>query len=116
MITQGRPEDLGTRRTFTPDFKLEAVLDMLRGEKTIAQICHERNITESLLYTWRDAFFERAPTIFADQRRSGSAPQAQRIAELERMVGKLTMEIDVLKKARSLLSSPPKQSGRSSRS
>src|SRR6185503_6240270 len=102
--------------TFTPDFKLDGVLDMVRGEKTVAQICRERNITESLLYKWRDAFFERAPTLFADQRSSGngSDPQAERIAELERMVGRLTMEIEVLKKARSLLVSTPKLNGRSS--
>lgn len=104
------------RRTFTPNFKLDAVLDMVRGEKTVAQICRERDITESLLYKWRDAFFERAPDLFADQRSSGkgSDPQAERIAELERMVGRLTMEIEVLKKARSLLVSTPKPNGRSS--
>lgn len=107
---------MGKRRTFTPDFKLEAVLDMMRGEKTVAQICRERDITESLLYTWRDAFFERAPAIFIDQRSNGSDPQAERIAELERMVGRLTMEIEVLKKARSLLTSTPRQNGRSSSS
>jgi transposase-like protein len=107
---------MGKRRTFTPDFKLEAVLDMMRGEKTIAQICRERDITESLLYTWRDAFFERAPAIFADGRSNGKDPQAERMAELERMVGKLTMEIEVLKKARSLLTSTSRQNGRSSSS
>ena len=109
---------MGKRRTFTPAFKLEAVLDMVRGEKTIGQICRERDITESLLYKWRDAFFERAPAIFTDQRScgNGSAPQADRVAELERMVGKLTMEIEVLKKAGSWLSSTPRLNGRSSRS
>lgn len=107
---------MGKRRTFTPDFKLEAVLDMMRGEKTIAQICRERDITESLLYKWRDAFFERAPAIFTDQRSNSSDPQAERVAELERMVGRLTMEIEVLKKARSLLTSTPRQNGRSSSS
>jgi transposase-like protein len=106
---------MGKRRTFTPDFKFEAVLDMVRGEKSMAQICRERDITESLLYTWRDAFLERAPAIFADQRSSsnGSDPQAERIAELERLVGRQALEIEVLKKARSLLSSTSKANGRS---
>lgn len=107
---------MSKRRAFRPEFKLEAVLEMVRGEKSLAQICRERDITESLLYTWRDAFFKRAPAIFSDQRSSsnGSDPQAERIAELERMVGKLTMEIEVLKKASSLLSSTPRLNGRSS--
>lgn len=87
---------------------------MVRGEKTVAQIRRERDITESLLYQWRDAFLERAPHLFADQRSSGSDLQAERIAELERMVGRLTMENEVLKKARSLLVSTSKPNGRSS--
>ena len=109
---------MGKRRTFRPEFKFEAVLDMVRGEKTLAQICRERDITESLLYTWRDAFFERAPAILADQRSSGngSDPQAERIAELERLVGRQALELEVLKKARSLLTSTPRLNGRSSSS
>jgi transposase-like protein len=43
---------MGKRRTFTPGFKLEAVLDMIRGEKTVAQICRQRESTESWLYKW----------------------------------------------------------------
>lgn len=105
---------MGKRRTFRPEFKFEAVLELVRGEKTIAQICRERDITESLLYKWRDAFFERAPGVFADQRSTSYDLQAERIAELERLVGRQAMEIEVLKKARSLLISAPRQNGRSS--
>jgi transposase-like protein len=107
---------MAKRRTFSPEFKLETVLDLLRGEKSVAQICRERNIGESLLYKWRDAFCERAPGLFADGRSSGngSDPQAERIADLERLVGRQAMEIEVLKKAGSLLNGPSKKSGRSS--
>lgn len=107
---------MAKRRTFTAEFKFEAVLDMVRGEKTVAQICRERDLSESLLYTWRDAFFERAPSIFADQRSTsnGSDPQTERMAELERLVGRQTMEIEVLKKARSLLGTATRKNGRSS--
>ena len=107
---------MSKRRTFNPEFKFEAVLEMVRGEKAITQICRERNITESLLYKWRDAFFERAPGIFADQRSAanGTDPQSERIAELERLVGRQALEIEVLKKARSLLNTAPKPNGRSS--
>ena len=105
---------MGKRRTFSPELKVEAVLELLRGEKSVAQICRERAISESLLYKWRDAFFERAPSIFADQRSSTNDPQAEHIAELERLVGRQAMEIEVLKKARSLLGAAPRKNGRSS--
>jgi transposase-like protein len=107
---------MAKRRTFSPEIKFEAVLDMVRGEKSIAQICRERAITESLLYKWRDAFFERAPGVLADQRSSPYDPQAERIAELERLVGRQALEIEVLKKARSLLGAAPRKNGRSSSS
>ena len=107
---------MAKRRTFSPEFKFEAVLEMVRGEKTVAHICRERDITESLLYKWRDAFFERAPEVFADQRSTHDDPQAEGIAELERLVGRQALEIEVLKKARSLRMSAPKRNGHSSRS
>lgn len=100
------------RRIFSAQFKLETVLDALRGEKTVAQICRERDLTESLYYKWRDAFFERATAIFADQRELQRNEQAERIAELERLAGKQALEIEILKKAGSLLGSMRERNGR----
>jgi transposase-like protein len=113
MIYTGRPEAMSKkRRNFTAQFKLETVLDGLRGEKTVAQICRERDITESLYYKWRDAFMERATDIFADQRGPQRDEQAERIAELERLAGKQALEIEILKKAGSVLESMRERNGR----
>lgn len=86
------------RRNFSTQFKLETVLNGQRGEKTVTQICRERDISESLYYKWRDAFFERATDIFVDQRGPQRDEQAERIAELERLAGKQALEIEILKK------------------
>jgi transposase-like protein len=86
------------RRTFGAPFKLETVLEGIRGEKSIAQICRERDITETMYYKWRDVFLERASGIFADPRSRGEDSQAERVAELERLVGKQALEIEILKK------------------
>lgn len=56
------------RRKFTAQFKFETVMEVLRGEKSVTQICQEHDITETLCYKWRDAFFERAPSVFENQR------------------------------------------------
>ena len=100
------------RRKFTAQFKLETVMDGLRGEKSIAQICRERNITESLYYKWRDTFVEQAPRIFEDQRHRQQDDQAEQIAELERMVGRQALELEILKKAGSLLGTRLRKNGR----
>jgi len=100
------------RRKYSKDFKLDTVMEGLRGEKSIAQICRERNITDSLYYKWRDIFSEHAGEIFEDRRENGKEENGDRIAELERMVGRLTMENDILKKAKSWLDTAARGNGR----
>ena len=90
-----------TRRRFTPEFKARVVLELLSGIKTSAEASREYQIKPDMLSRWKTEFLEKAPSVF----RSGddqSAEQA-RIAELERMIGKLTLELEVSKKALSFL-------------
>lgn len=103
------------RRTYSSQFKFETVMEGLRGEKSITVICRERNITESLYYKWRDLFLNQAPTIFAERSANGtvSDDQQARIADLERMVGKLTMQLEILKKAEDWLSRNSRKNGQS---
>ena len=91
-----------TRRIFSAQFKLEAVMELLAGHKSVAQICHERQITDKLLYDWKRTFIERAPCIFDTSTRATNEAQI-RIAELERMVARLATENEILKKAGSSL-------------
>src|SRR5262249_17504729 len=91
------------RRVYTAQFKFETVLEVLRGEKSVAQICRERGINDSLLYTWKQAFLERGVSLFEDKSQSLDQATAERMAQLEQMVGRQAMEIEILKKSRSLL-------------
>lgn len=102
------------RRRFSPRFKLETVLDALQGEKTKAEVCRERNITKSLLYRWEQEFQERAPVIFAERDVLHEALTAkdEQIAELERLVGRLALENEVLKKSESWLRSSRRRNER----
>ena len=100
------------RRKFSAEFKLDTVMEGLRGQKSIAEICRERDITEPLYYQWKQRFEEQALQIFEDQRqRPASDDKEQRIAELERMVGRLTMENEILKKARTWLDTQRARNG-----
>ena len=76
-------------------------MTMLRGEQTVAELCRQYDITESLAYKWRDQFLEQAPDIFKDHRQKdqATADKEARIAELERLVGRLTLEKEILEKA-----------------
>lgn len=98
-------------RTFTPDFKLDTVMEGFRGEKSIAQICRERKIKDTQYYKWRDTFLEQAANIFDTQNGDKNNHLEDRIAELERMLGQLTMENEILKKAKSWLDATYRKNG-----
>ncbi|HLH72982.1 MAG TPA: transposase [Chloroflexota bacterium] len=98
------------RRKFEPEFKAKVVLELLRGDKTMAQLCREHALGADLLGQWRKIVVERTPELFAEP--SGVDAEARRIAELERLVGQQAMELAVLKKA---LNWPTARSGSNGR-
>ena len=100
------------QRQYTAQFKLETVLEVLKGEKPIAQVCRERSVTDSLVYKWRGEFLERAAGIFEGKVSASQSSEAnERIAELERLVGQLTMENALLKKGSSWLDTQRRRNG-----
>ena len=93
---QKREVDMQHRK-FKSEFKLQCVLDILSGRKSPAQICREHNMSESVLNKWRHLFMERASMIFENGSSKVSA-ESQKVSELERLVGKLTLQLEVSKK------------------
>jgi transposase-like protein len=91
------------RRKYSAEFKLDTVMEGIRGKKSVAQICREREIKDTLYYKWREIFLDRAAEIFEDQRNTAHQEKEEQIAKLERMVGKLALEKEILKKAKSWL-------------
>jgi len=87
-------------------------MESLRGKKSIAQICRERNITDTLCYKWRDICLEHAEELFEDRHENKNEENEDRIAELERMVGRLTIQNDIPKKANSWLFPATRRNGR----
>src|SRR5262249_45439362 len=62
--TAGTPEKLvrdirrATRKQYSAEEKIRIVLDGLRGESSIAELCRRENIAESLYYSWSKEFLE----------------------------------------------------------
>jgi transposase len=102
------------RRTFRAEFKFETVLEVLKGEQSAAQICREREINENLLSRWKQEFLQQGVEVFrrGEQSRAATAEMSVRIAELERMGGKLRMQLEILKKASAIWESDWGKNGR----
>lgn len=90
------------RRQYTAEFKAKVVLEVLSGEKTPSEVCRAHKLNANVLNRWRKEFVEQAPSIF--ERDAQSSQEQQRIAELERLVGQLTMKLEIAKKASGYLS------------
>lgn len=88
-------------RKHTPQFKAQVVLAMLTGAKTPTEICRESQLHLSVVSRWKAEFLERAHQVF--QTPEEKSEQQQRIAELERLLGQLTVKLEVAKKASNLL-------------
>jgi transposase-like protein len=87
------------RKHYTAEFKTRVVLELLTAEKGLMQASREYGIKDTILSRWKQEFMERAPQVFNGGVSSEGQADEQRIAELERMVGKLTVELDLAKKA-----------------
>jgi transposase len=90
------------RRRFTGEFKARVVLELISGTKSQAQVCKEQELNPNMVTRWKAEFLQKAPELF--QSKEHNDAQQARIAELERMVGRLSLELEVAKKASAMLS------------
>ena len=88
------------RRSFTKEFKLSVIAELECGA-SVAEVARQRSIHPDLVYQWYKAYRKRGADAFPDKTGPSTPqdPQAVKIAELERMIGRLTMENEFLKKA-----------------
>jgi transposase len=90
---------MSNRRKFTVNFKQQVAQEVLSGLFTAAQLARKYNITSGTVSTWLSKYQSGYMSAVVDSVENDPAHLQARIAELERMVGKLAVENDVLKKA-----------------
>ena len=97
-------------RTFKPEFKARVVMQLLSGTKSAAQLCREHSLSDQLLSNWKKQFVDNASAAFATP--GATTAEHERMAELERLVGRLTLELEAAKKVLSLAQSASRRSAR----
>ena len=101
---------MANRRSFSLELKRQVVQELLSGESTAAQLCRRHNIVSSLLYHWKIQYqrgkFDNEPT--------QESALKDRVEQLERLVGKLALENEFLKKGLQSSLSQSQRNGRSS--
>ena len=93
-----------TRRHFSAEDKIRIVLDGLRGEDSIAELCRKEGIAQSLFYTWSKEFMEAGKRRLAGE--TARAATTDEVKDLRReasalkeCVADLTLENRLLKKS-----------------
>lgn len=87
------------RQQYSSEYKAKVVLEVLSGQRTLSEACRAHKLHTSVLSRWKNEFVQQAHRAFEGGQASGE--EAARVADLERMVGRLTLELEVAKKASS---------------
>ena len=93
-----------TRRHFSAEDKIRIVLEGLRGEDSIAELCRKEGIAQSLYYAWSKEFMEAGKRRLAgDTARAASTDEVKDLRRearaLKECVADLTLENRLLKKS-----------------
>lgn len=87
------------RKQYSPEFKLKAVLEILKGEKSAKQLAGELEVHPLILSEWKKHFLENGSRVFARSRKASAIKdEAKEKAELFEQIGRLKMELEWLKK------------------
>ncbi len=93
-----------TRRQYSAEEKIRIVLDGLRGEDSIAELCRREGISQGIYYKWSKDFMEAGKKRLAGdivrQANSSEVTHLRKEArELKEVVAEQTLELRLLKKS-----------------
>lgn len=93
-----------TRRHFSAEEKIRVVLEGLRGEDSIAELCRREGIVQNLYYRWSKEFLEAGKKRLAgDTARAATSDEVKDLrreaSALKEVVAELTLENRLLKKS-----------------
>lgn len=128
-LLRRRPLLIGNHHDLTAERKARAVLQLLQDAGSAPRICRELQIDENLLSGWKEQFTKQASSIFEKEPTNTDANEriaelermvgrlkkeleSERIADLERLVGRLVLELEESKRAPAILSAPARSNGK----
>ncbi len=93
-----------TRRRFTPDQKIQIVLEGLRGEIPVTEVCRKAGIAPSVYYKWSKAFLEAGKNgLTKDTRRDATSDEVKLLKEengfLKTALAESVLDVQKLKKS-----------------
>jgi transposase len=93
-----------TRRKYSAEEKIRIVIEGLRGENTVAELCRREGINQNLYYKWSKEFLEAGKQRLAgNTKRQASSNEVKKLRrdmeQLKQLVAELALKNRVLKKS-----------------
>ncbi|MEI7669010.1 MAG: helix-turn-helix domain-containing protein [Pseudomonadota bacterium] len=86
------------KKSYNNEFKFKVILEVLRGDSTIAEIISKYQISKTIIHRWKNQFFANGANIFGSKK-SDDAKEEPSIDKLHATIGKLKVENDFLAEA-----------------
>jgi len=87
-----------TKRKHDGAFKARVILEVIRGQRTIAEIASEYGVHPNQITAWKKQFLERLPKIFTHNYDKGEKSWQEEREALLKKIGELEIERDWLQK------------------
>ncbi len=97
------------RKSYTPEYKLKVVLESMQRDTTQEDVCKKFGVSSSMLHRWKKEFQTNAESVFQEKRDPTQKAQSQGYEpgqspdDLKKIIGELTVQNEILKKASGLL-------------
>jgi len=93
-----------TRRKFSAEEKIRIVLEGLRGEESISELCRREGIAPNIYYTWSKSFLEAGKQrLMGDTKRNADSEEVRQLrrenGELKRLVAEQLLRLETFKKS-----------------
>jgi transposase len=93
-----------TRRKFSAEEKIRVILEGLRGEESISELCRREGISPSIYYKWSKSFLEAGKKrLMGDTKRDATSEEVRELkrenAELKRVVAEQVLKLELFKKS-----------------
>lgn len=82
----------------TPEEKVRIVMESMKTDITVAELCRKYNLSPTLFYQWKERFLEGGKTALAGRNGDAGRHLQRENERLKRLIGELTIANDAFKK------------------
>ena len=89
------------RKVLSPNFKFQVVMEILQNQQKQVEIARQYDLSPRVVCLWKKQFLRNGPEMFAHSKEDKQ--QDKKVEDLEKLIGRQTIEIQFLKKVLSRL-------------